>query len=340
MDKKTILSWDVGIKNLAYCLIVKSGDDFEIKDWSVINLMETGKTCQFVTRSKTICGKQARCEVKNKDNLHFCQLFINSTVCLCDAHSEKAKPEFDIIKKPTDKNICTYAKCKEFAKCKVIGSDEYCWCDKHYEKGKLQFLKKIVTKKVVIPKCKADMPTIAKMFEILDKHPDMLKVDEVVIENQPAIGHPPMKIIAHALFSYFIMKGITEKAKTKSTITDVKFVSASNKLKVNKTTTSKVLKDAKENDKLYKTTKKLGIKYCQSLINEKDVLILSKYKKKDDMCDSFLQGFYYLFNPLPEKHFEKLKNVGLEVATKKKKSKKGKNIKDNDNDSDNTSNNE
>jgi len=64
-------------------------------------------------------------------------------------------------------------------------------------------------------------------------------------------------------------------------------------------------------------TKKLGVKYCQSLINKKDYDILAEHKKKDDMCDAFLQGFQYLFAPVPEKYMEKLRSVGLEEVVSK-----------------------
>lgn len=39
MSKK-ILSFDVGIKNLAYCIMSKNGDNYEIYDWGIINLTE------------------------------------------------------------------------------------------------------------------------------------------------------------------------------------------------------------------------------------------------------------------------------------------------------------
>ena len=34
-----ILSWDVGIKNLAYCIIIKKDNNFTIDKWGIINLV-------------------------------------------------------------------------------------------------------------------------------------------------------------------------------------------------------------------------------------------------------------------------------------------------------------
>ena len=41
-----ILSFDVGIQNLAFCLLEKKEDDnFEIHRWGIINLMEDRQCC-------------------------------------------------------------------------------------------------------------------------------------------------------------------------------------------------------------------------------------------------------------------------------------------------------
>ena len=64
-------------------------------------------------------------------------------------------------------------------------------------------------------------------------------------------------------------------------------------------------------------TKKLGVKYCISLIEDSDKNIINSYKKKDDLADAFLHGFKYLFNPIPIKYFKKMEGVGFEINTKK-----------------------
>jgi hypothetical protein len=124
------------------------------------------------------------------------------------------------------------------------------------------------------------------------------------------------------------MRSVTDRDKTKSTITDVKFFSPSNKLKVNKEMTDKLLNnkkkekaDLKEKDdkegknvksgkEVYDLTKNLGKVYCSSLIADKDKKILDSHKKKDDLCDSFLMLFQYLFSPIPKIYADKLKKAG------------------------------
>ena len=150
-----------------------------------------------------------------------------------------------------------------------------------------------------------------------------MNVDEVLIENQPSLRNPTMKTISSLLYSYFVMRGIIDKDTTKSKLNLIKFVSPSNKLKIDKDTTNTIIGDDEKKDdnskKVYKLTKNLGVKYCTALINDEDKKTLDKYKKKDDMCDSFLQGFQYLFAPVPQKYMDLLKKVDVQNCKKEKK---------------------
>ena len=309
-----ILSWDVGIKNLAYCMICKTNDSFTIKKWDVINLSNNDKLCQFTIRSGKLCGKTAQFVKTNKDNVEFYNNL--SSVYTCSAHKTKIEPVFfDVENK-------TCMKCKNTATIGISKTNEsnFCWCDSHCEKGKEQFIKRTPTKKVTgtSTNCmkQSTQITSEKLYSILDKIPEILQVTEVLIENQPTLKNPTMKTIATLLYSYFIMRGICDKSISKSLINEVRFVCPSNKLKVDKETTNTTLEKNKLNNKKYKMTKKLGVKYCQSLICKKDLAILETYKKKDDLCDAFLQGFQYLFNPIPESYLNKLKSVGIEIIDK------------------------
>ena len=35
-----VVSFDIGIKNMAYCFLSVSGEQFEILDWNILNLMD------------------------------------------------------------------------------------------------------------------------------------------------------------------------------------------------------------------------------------------------------------------------------------------------------------
>tara|TARA_B100000427_G_C15504476_1_gene593316 strand:- start:1550 stop:2203 length:654 start_codon:yes stop_codon:yes gene_type:complete len=69
------LSFDVGIKNLAYCILTP---EKKIHDWGIINLDES-PLCQVKLRKQ--CEKQATYSVKDKGGIEYC----------CTAHSKKFK---------------------------------------------------------------------------------------------------------------------------------------------------------------------------------------------------------------------------------------------------------
>ena len=69
------LSFDVGIKNLAYCCL---NENKTIKQWGIIN-MNTYPVCDVKLRKK--CEKQATYEVKDDPKVKYC----------CTAHSKKFK---------------------------------------------------------------------------------------------------------------------------------------------------------------------------------------------------------------------------------------------------------
>ena len=64
-----IISFDVGIKNLAYCIFDISGGKTDIIEWEVVDLLEENETnvpkhtcTQLLTSRKTatMCGKVAK----------------------------------------------------------------------------------------------------------------------------------------------------------------------------------------------------------------------------------------------------------------------------------------
>jgi len=314
MDKK-ILAWDVGIKNLAYCIIHRKGDDFKILSWGLVDLVDDRQKCQFTLRSGNCCSSIAKFSVYHKDKqILFPELGENAFVC--QKHKEKMIPQIiEIAKqKKVKSGICILCN-KKSTHC--LSDTNYHWCQEHFNKKGQAFVKKINTKRVANAGCmKQPLQALAeKLYSKLDKESQLFKVDEVLIENQPTFINPTMKTLSAILYSYFVLRAVTDKKQTKSTITDVRFVSPSSKLNVNKADTDRILNENKQN--AYKMTKKLSVEYCLALINNSDKAIINKYKKKDDLADSFLHAFKYIFNPVPLKYFKKLEDIGFELSKKK-----------------------
>lgn len=318
-----ILSWDVGIKNLAYCMLEKcDNNEFKILKWGVVNLVEDRQKCEYELRGGATCSEVAKFTYYQTDKQPLFNDELNKFCCA--KHKEKMMPvvvEVDKTKKQMPKKCYN---CDQEASHIFEGTD-YAWCQGHYDKRGKAFAKKVRSKKVTVVSCNRQpiQELAEKMYKKFDtEFPDFMEVDEILIENQPSLRNPTMKTLATLLYSYFVIRGITDTKRTKSNIKEVRFVSPSNKLKVDKTTTMKTLKKEDDSSKIYKMTKKLGEKYCKALISKNDLSILEKHKKKDDMCDAFLQGFQYLFSPVPKEHFDKLAQIGFDDTKKVVKVKK------------------
>ena len=330
----TILSFDVGIKNLAYCLMVKNNDSIIVKDWNIINLVEDRNLCCYELRTKNKCGKIARfiCNRVNKE--------INNKIeqlTLCKAHSTKFIPSIDKLE---DKNtfLCNHLKCKNSANIGILNNNLWSFCNKH-EKDTKKIITQFKPKKLLGQNCSQQpiQELATKLFTKLDSLKSFMNVEEVLIENQPSLKNPNMKTIATLLYSYFIFRGILDKNKTNSKLNYVKFISPSNKLKVMKSITNEKLEKAKDKREEYEITKGLGLIYCQTLINNNEKKYLDEHIKKDDLCDAYLQGFRYLFiNGIPKVYEDKLKSIDEnklkvnEIKKTKRKTKKLENNKKNE----------
>ena len=296
-----ISSWDVGIKHLAYCILEKDdSNNITILQWDIINLLQTNNyVCTKYNKNKKACTKKAIYYIEND--------------YYCKKHKSDYKiPERDILKQHTKEtnNICTYItkskKKKGDKQCTKIGSiiiadKAYCSIHKKIEIKKLLSQYKLIK----LEKTKATTATsyqlCLSLYQKLDTIPELLQVDKVLIENQPSLTNPIMKSIAAYLFGYYIYNGVL-KSKTPLT---VQYFSPSNKLKVNNGQIEKVknekpskeiIGEKKTKQIKYKMTKELGIKYTKELLTDKVNWLthLDTYKKKDDLCDAFLQGYYML----------------------------------------------
>lgn len=121
------------------------------------------------------------------------------------------------------------------------------------------------------------------LFTTLD---DKLKswgyIDYVVIENQPVMKNPMMKTIQMLIYGFF------QSARMACKIGEINLVSAKGKLNVENVVTCTDMKTP------YQNAKKTSVLTTRSYLAGKPSLeTLEKSKKKDDLCDSFLQGVYF-----------------------------------------------
>lgn len=298
-----ILSFDVGVIHLSYCLLTQKEhtkpDGSKFIDWHIIDW----NNIDLTNRSEQKCHCGAKSSLTNIVN--------NETHYYCKNHGKK----IDTSVKSFDDS---YLVCedKKVNKCSYEIKDKFCGKpasylhqenNHHYCSVHAKYLHKLNAKSIQLKSFKLKSSKTLNFDDVkyslmmeLERRTNLLQADYVVIENQPSFKNPRMKSIASTLYDYYLIRGIIDKAITKSNITQVKFMSPSNKLKIANEGDTKQLVKAKSTDDTtaYKLTKSLGIKYCLELINHLPSWIqhFNSHKKKDDLADSFLQGAYFYTN--------------------------------------------
>ena len=287
------LSWDIGIKNLAYCLLETTPDSssYRILKWEIINLQESQKkatnfTCQGHLKNGSVCSKNATWY--NFDNEKY----------YCATHRKKfADQKIQEIKQIK----CQHVLPKKNTLCgKKIGVylEGSClgYCKTHQKKYIAEDIKWEVRKD---KKEKYDLEKVSiRLIEELDQRPELLESEYIMIENQPAFKNPKMKSIQMIIYTYFLIRGKLDLQRK----IDLQFLLASNKLKV-KFADSQAQEsiiteiNQKYKDK-YRRHKEAAKKYCEWYLNhqvldsEKWLDIYGDKKKQDDLADTFLMNIY------------------------------------------------
>jgi hypothetical protein len=270
-----VLSIDVGIKNLAFCLFDKSinSDHFKITKWNIIDISEKedAAKCCFVEKNNT-CNKPAK--FKKDDN------------CFCLKHSKKQQLQI-----PTSEQKPSFINKQKIQKLYEIADSHNIKYEAKIKKADLSNLINNYINdnyfKMVECKNAADVDLFNIGINIKNKLNKLFEnegqIDHVIIENQISTIATRMKTIQGMLVQYFIMSNLNVK--------NIEFISASNKLKCC---------DIKEKTK-YSDRKKLGISKCLEIITSdfrfnEHIDYFTKHKKKDDLSDSFLQGIWFINN--------------------------------------------
>jgi hypothetical protein len=299
--KVKVLSIDVGMKNLAYCLFEYDPDFGEFKTpeldpdsmmqlvnivaWDTVNLCDAAST--DVPIVPVLCT-QPGCKFAAKF-AHATDATVTTRYCTRHANASG-------YKMPLQPSIASSKSLKKMTLEQLrVFSGEYLSIPipEKCEKSKMkllqhlnaaiadEYLVAVTTKPKVISAASVDLITIGRnMHQRFDALPHLAAgVDVVIIENQLSTLATRMKTLQGMITQYFIMRGVP----------DIRFISAINKLKL----FSKEAEDKADN---YADRKKRGIEITRTLIiaNAPMSVKFEQHKKKDDLADCFLQGMWWL----------------------------------------------
>lgn len=331
-----LISFDVGIKNMAYCIFdvdnysnennninvndISSREplNFEMLGWNVINLMTTNTepisdtkcNCELLkkkSRNKRgdvdpilLCEKKAKYYIDDKffceKHAKMCKYIMPSKEC--SQPNLKKKKNIDLISMCNTYFITTNDLSIPIQK--LSKPNILILMNTFFEKNMLSIIKPIKKESA----SDINLITIGRnLKKELNKIKELENITHVIIENQISPIANRMKTIQGMLAQYFIMIGIDS--------IHIEFVSSINKLKGYESELNHT-DDENINDKnKYKQHKKDSILICSRLLEKNSRLCAWKplllTPKKDDLADCFLQGIWYLTSK--HKSELKMKNI-------------------------------
>jgi hypothetical protein len=294
-----LISIDVGIKNLAYCLFSLNEDkslsdkslsdkslsdkSFKIEKWGVIDLSQKSEI-----QRKCNCFNEQKPTKKNpnpiKENCKFPAKWRKEQDFFCVKHAKKSN--YMIPTKQCSIPFITKQKMEYLNKL-ITQFNIILEENKKYKKDELiSLLKEYLQTNCLetieeVNASKLDLVTIGKnlktKFDILFS---TYTIDKVIIENQISPIANRMKTIQGMISQYFIMVSQND--------IEIDFVNSTNKLKLGENMGAMD----------YKERKKQSILLVKDSVDSKWLDFFNSHSKKDDLSDSYLQGVWYIKNKL------------------------------------------
>ena len=316
--KVKILSIDVGMKNLAYCLFelelphepTKNPETMmqrlSIVAWDTVNLCDSGDAsaekptaagctqpgCKFAAKfmhmnASSVTAVNDNNDEEENDDAEDERNVSHSYYCTRHANASGYKMPLAVsiksLKKMTLEELKTFS--GEYLSTSI---PEKCVKSKlkllqHLNAAiASEYLVAVSAKPKVVSAASIDLITIGRnMHRRFDALPHLASgIDVVIIENQLSTLATRMKTLQGMITQYFIMRGVP----------NIQFISATNKLKL-------FSEEGKEGEGCYADRKKRSMEITRGLITSHahaHVPLYDKHKKKDDLADCFLQGIWWL----------------------------------------------
>jgi hypothetical protein len=328
-----VISFDVGIKNFAYCVfdIDSSTSTVSIPSWNVIDLLESTETVPTYSCSQSMpdrktknlrpCGKLAK----------YVLPLASSNRCFCEMHAKKMEG-MELPNKRQSTTTWNKMKMEDI----LLLIRQYPALQEKVDQQNLRLFKadyvrllddhfKSITFEVLATASKKNANTTSlidigrAILRVFDNDPCLQEnVTHIIIENQISPIASRMKTIQGMIVQSFLFRSLASQLH-------IEFVSSHNKLKGYSVhslndlastnggaTTSDGDDRPKKKAKLdesgksdYKMHKKDAVRICRLFLSSNESMLGAQWtaafdasKKKDDLADCFLQGIWYLKSSL------------------------------------------
>ena len=310
-----LISFDVGIKNLAYCIFDIDIDNQKCKilDWNVLDISKEAPSTSsvspdifcscFLSKKTKKCTKKAKYQ---KENEYYCEVHAKSSGFLLPlkkfSHSSLKKISLEKLLEIEKEYFPNSLLPSPIDNCKKKETKI-----EKIERIHQQFKEKCLAILNPIPKENTGVVDLIKIGRNLANqlnNLDLENVEYVLIENQISPIANKMKTIQGMIAQIFIIQNVP----------NIEFISSINKLRGFTSLENERKIDIEEKKEKttknpnYKQHKKNGISYCQQWLKNDFFcswcLFFEEFRnKQDDLADCFLQGIWYLkkMNILTEK---------------------------------------
>lgn len=279
-----LLTIDVGIKNLAYCISKYNNEEnkdislldrINIIDWNILDVSYKALYCKEVKNKRAICNCISKYySLKDSTKSHSDS---ENLIGYCKTHVKLIQKNNKIDKK---NQIKLY---------KISLNPIY----------KENFNTQMERLFIILEKFYSNI--IEKPYNIENGELQYINNLKIYIENQPVLKNPIMKTISIGIFSFFILK----KINNSNIINSINFINASVKTKDDFIKKISQLIDIRSSISMlkdYKNRKNFTIDIANQIIhklqnNINNVISTSKYiinKKKDDFADTLIYVIYVI----------------------------------------------
>ena len=265
-----ILSIDIGIKHLAFCLFnIRAKDDYKIEKWGIIDLCNEKKMLCEGCKSGKKCKRTSR---YTKNDKAFCKIHARAR----NFHIPPKEYKINALKK-----LKLHQLKELYQQLGLVNNTKK--TKKIYLQEIIIHIQKHYFDFIIPPKAKDFSITtlgrnIKKKFQ--ETLADIDSLDYVIVENQIGPLANRMRTIQGMVMQHFIEQNVPH----------IQEIAASNKLKNFLVSGEKTT---------YNQRKRIGIEITNKQLKDSKLFhswrgFFISHKKKDDLADSFLQGLWYL----------------------------------------------